>query len=181
MAGSITTDNITFNVQRDTNRNKVEVTGNSFLGRTVQTKSVASNVSYGTVAHSDPFAITAIDLALTTKYDNSEFLVSARIGSNDTTSTNFGVGMGSQFSLNGGVDWTYITYPPNHEEYFAGVLDSYIVSRFTRLTNGEIQVPADTTIVFRIVVRFNSSNGIFFGGNGDPYNSLEQIVQEIRK
>lgn len=160
--------------------NLMVITGEDFLGGIIQTVSAASDVSYGTIAHASPFAITSVDVSLTAKGTNSEFLIMSRYAADDTNSGSFGVGIGSMYSIDDGTTFHYITYPAAHEDYQSGSYNTYMVARMRRMTHGEIQVEAGTTIIFRVMGRFNNSNGQWFAGNGLPYNPVEQIVQEIK-
>lgn len=176
MASELIVDGVTL---KDNYGHPVILSVDDMKGHILQTVSKASNESYGTKAFATPWAVEAIDLNLITKSDNSEFYVSAQVLSDDTNSAAFGVGMGSQFSLDG-VNWTYWAYPAAHEDYHSAAGDSYRIISMRRMTKGEIQVPKGTVLYFRIMCRFNNSNGQWYGGTEQPHNSLEHIVQEIK-
>lgn len=177
MAGNLRVDTLKF---KDDDGNNIILTGEDFIGRVIQTQSVRSNTSFGTIGHSNPFPLTELDLPFTTKADNSEFIITSRFATTDSSSTNYGVGVGAQFSTDGGINWEYIVFAANHEDYQSGAYDTYLVGRLYRMTQGEVQVPKGTNLIFRVIVRSNSSNSAFFAGNGAPYYSMEHIVQEVR-
>ena len=148
------------------------------LGTVLQIKGTRSNTSWGTIGHSNPFAITSVDNSIITKGLNSKFLIDARYTTNDTNSSTSGAGIGIQYSINGGT-FTDLWTPARHEQYGAYSSDTYDTLKLTRLSQTEIQVPIGTTIVFRLMGRTQNSNLTFFGGNGAPYYAQELIVQEI--
>ena len=151
---------------------------NPEAGTVLQVVGNRANYAWGSIGHASPWALSWIDVTLVTKGDNSRFIISGRYAADDTNSAAFGIGIGSQVSISGGA-FNYVYYPAAHEDYQSTGGDTYMVARMTRLTQTEIQVPAGTSLTFRLVGRFNNSNGQQFLGNGGAYYAQEQIIQEI--
>lgn len=145
----------------------------------LQVVGTRANYDWGVVGHASPWALSWLDLTLVTKGKNSRFQIYGEYRADDTNSAAFGLGIGSMYSLDNGTTWTYIIYPAAHEQYNAIAADKYMTATLHRLTTTEIQVPKGTTIKFRIMGRFNNSNGQKFLGNGAPFYAQEHIVQEI--
>jgi hypothetical protein len=135
-----------------------------------------SNNNWGTIGNNSVADLSQADVTITTRGNNSKFIVHQQVSTNDTNSTNFGTGVGLKIIVNSVT--TELLQPAKHEDYTSGGYDTYKVARNT--TEYELNYPKGTAITFRMTTRFNNSNGICFQGNGLPYYTTRQIIQEIK-
>lgn len=147
-------------------------------GSVIQSKFINSNYDWGSVGHGNVWALTWLDITLTTRAANSSFLIMAQYASDDTNSSNFGVGIGSQYSTNGGSSWNDLIYSAAHEDYSSGANDHYRVARHSTMFT--LSLPKGTTVIFRVTGRFNNGNGQKFLGNGGTYYGQRHTVLEIK-
>ena len=103
--------------------------------------------------------------------------VSAQYSSDDTNSSNFGVGIGA-YVTGAAITDEYWLMPAAHEDYLAGGNDKYKVARHT--TAFSPGYAAGITFTLRVYGRYNNSNGVNFMGNGSPYYGQRHLVQEIK-
>jgi hypothetical protein len=148
------------------------------VGSVIQSKFINSNYSWGSVGHASVWALTWLDITLTTKAANSSFLIMAQYSADDTNSSNFGVGIGSQYSTNGGSSWNDLISAAAHEDYNSVGSDKYKVARHSTMFT--LSLPIGTTVIFRVTGRFNNNNGQQFLGNGGTYYAQRHTVLEIK-
>ena len=170
-------------------------------GHLIQVKGNRSNYDWGSVGHGNIFDLTWCRVTMTAKQSGSMFRISGRFSADDTNSSNFGMGMGVKYTINGGSDVVAIQAPA-HEIYQAGGNDTYTTAWMDRLIHNDstmtdstspivptsavgINPTAGDTIVWTLTSHFNDSNGQYFGGNNPsnsaPWFHTELIVMEIAK
>ena len=177
------------------------VLGNSTFpaGHVIQVKGNRSNYDWGSVGHGNIFDLTWCRVTMTAKQSGSMFRISGRFTADDTNSSNFGMGMGVKYTINGGSDVVAIQAPA-HEIYQSGGQDTYTTAWMDRLIHNDstmtdstspivpssgINPTAGDTIVWTLTSHFNDSNGQYYAGNGPsntaPWFHTELIVMEIAK
>lgn len=150
-------------------------------GSCLQIQFANSNVDWGSQGSQAVMERGEVDITLTTRGDNSKFIVYGQISTDNVSSATYGVGVGVRLSVNNGA-FTDLILPALHEVYSGGAYDMYRVAR--HVTEFPLSYPKETILKFRLTARFNNSNGYRFLGNGStattPYYGIRQIVQEIK-
>ena len=166
-------------------------------GHVIQVKGNRSNYDWGSVGHGNIFDLTWCRVTMTARQSGSMFRISGRFTADDTNSSNYGMGMGVKYTINGGSDVVAIQAPA-HEIYQAGGNDTYTTAWMDRLIHNDstmtdstspivpttgINPTAGDTIVWTLTSHFNDSNGQYFSGNNPsnsaPWFHTELIVMEI--
>lgn len=145
-------------------------------GALLQTVYKNMNYDWGSVGNANPYYMSWMDLTLTTRSNNSTFLIQAQYSSDDTNSASYGVGIGTSVVIDGVETWWL--YPAAHEDYASAAVDKYKVARHA--TAFAPRLPKNKVVTFRMYARFNNSNGQKFLGNGAPYYGQRHSVQEFK-
>ena len=174
-------------------------TGGGFpAGHIIQVRGNRSNYDWGSHTNQNVLDVTWCRVTITAKQSGSMFRISGRLSTDDTNSNSFGVGMGVNYTINGGSDVVAIQ-PPFHEIYQSGTANTFFTAWMDRLihnnstmtdstspivpTSGLINPTAGDTIVWTLTARFNNSNAQYYDGNGptntSPWFNTELIVMEI--
>jgi hypothetical protein len=132
-------------------------------GSILQCKGASSNTNWGTNSTTNETHYSQIDVAITTRGLNSNFYLTARFPTDNSSSTTYGVGLG--FRVHNGSAETQIVDCHQHEDYSAANENMYMVAR-NELFVTTINEAIGTALTFRVYVQFNNGNGAFSGDTG---------------
>ena len=152
----------------------------------VQAGAVSANYNFGSVGNANDYDLTWLAVTVTAKANGSKWFLSARLPTDDTNSSSYGIGMGFKVQINGGTTY-YITHAAQHEDYSSAAADTYSVARSTiiwdpAVTHGStpiLTINSGDTVKFTPHVRFNNANGQYFNGNDVNYHNQWMNYMEI--
>lgn len=157
----------------------------------LQTHTQSANYNWGSIGNTNDYHCSFLDISnITCKSSSSKWFLSARVPTDDTNSSSYGVGLGFWVQKISDSSSHYIQRAANHEDYASGSSDTYTVARSTILWDpndsgrASGSPPAGYMVAgeaynFRVYLRNNNNNMQYFSGNDTNYHCQWFQVWEV--
>jgi len=143
-------------------------------GHVLQVKGTHNDYNWGSLGNNTNTHCSWVDVVLTTKGANSNFLVMPKMNATDTSNTAFGWGLGCRYQPTGGSQVT-LTGAHQHEHYHSTSGDKYYVTNTSFVF--DLSIAINTELTFQLYFNFNDGGAYHMISS---QHGSSQSVMEIK-